>query len=388
MRFFTLVLMFLIGTSQLFSQGIEFFEGTWDEALEVAKQKDKIIFVDAYAVWCGPCKRMAKNVFTQEKVGDFYNSNFINVKLDMERGEGLKFRQKYPVGAFPTLFYIDYSGEVVKQVRGAQQADPLIQLGKSVLKSIDRSGQYAEEYEKGNRNPELVYKYIQALNKAGKPSLKVSNEYFRADRDMSSELNLQILFESTVVADSRIFDMFAQNYKAIGKLKGLQAVNERVLMACSATAAKAIEFQMLELLEEAKEKMAKYYPSRAEKFGLENDMAYFRNIGDHKSFMKSCQAYAKKIANGNAKDLNQLAGQIQMSFGEDEKCMKMAEKYAKEAAEKGGLYNYWLTYATILKHNDKQSEAMKAANKSLELAKDAGKGAESIVQRFIRSLES
>ena len=78
----------------------------------------------------------------------------------------MKFRQKYPVGAFPTLFYIDYTGEVVKQVRGAQQADPLIQLGSSVLKSIDRSGQYAEEYEKGNRNPELVYKYVQSLNKA------------------------------------------------------------------------------------------------------------------------------------------------------------------------------------------------------------------------------
>ncbi|MDF1867622.1 MAG: thioredoxin family protein, partial [Saprospiraceae bacterium] len=325
MRLFTLALMLFVGTSQIFSQGIEFFQGTWDEALALAKEKDKIIFVDAFAVWCGPCKRMAKNVFTQEKVGDFYNSNFINVKLDMERGEGLKFRQKYPVGAFPTLFYIDYTGEVVKQVRGAQQADPLIQLGSSVLKSIDRSGQYAEEYEKGNRNPELVYKYVQSLNKAGKSSLKVSNEYFRDDRDMTNELNIQLLFESTVAADSRIFDLFAKNYIAIGKVKGLQAVNERVLMACSKTASKAIEFQTLELLEEAKEKMEKYYPARADKFGLENDMAYFRKIGDHKSFLKSCQAYSKRIAKGNAKSLNDLAGQIQMSFGEDEKCMKMAE---------------------------------------------------------------
>lgn len=388
MRLFTFALMFLIGTSQIVAQGIEFFEGTWEEALALAKEKDKIIFVDAYAVWCGPCKRMAKNVFTQEKVGEFHNANFINMKIDMERGMGLTFRQKYPVGAFPTLFYIDYTGEVVKQVRGAQQADPLISLGKSVLKSIDRSGQYAEEYEKGNREPELVYKYIQALNKAGKPSLKVSNEYFRDDRDMSNELNLQILFESTVAADSRIFDLFAQNYKAIGKLKGLKAVNDKVWQACGATAAKGIEFQMIELVEEAKNKMAKYYPARAEKFGLEMDMAYFRAIGDHKNFMKSCQSYAKKVANGNAKDLNDLSGQIMSSFKDDEKCMKMAEKYAKEAAEKGGLYNYWLTYANILRHNNKKDEAMKAANKSLELAKEAGKGAENIVQRFIQSLES
>ena len=57
--------------------GIEFFKGTWEEALAEAKAQDKIIFMDAYAVWCGPCKRMAATVFTDKKVGKFYNENFI-----------------------------------------------------------------------------------------------------------------------------------------------------------------------------------------------------------------------------------------------------------------------------------------------------------------------
>lgn len=388
MRLLLFSMMLLLGSSSIFSQGIDFFQGTWQEALELARQQEKIIFVDAYAVWCGPCKRMAKNVFTQEKVGDFYNTNFINMKLDMERGEGLKFRQKYPVGAFPTLFYIDYTGEVVKQVKGAQQADAFIRLGEGVLKSIDRSGEFAEEYEKGNRNPELVYKYVQALNKAGKPSLKISNAYFRDDPDMENEFNLQLLYEATVAADSRIFDLFTEHYKSIGKVKGLQALNDRVLLACTNTANKGIEFQSLELIEEAKGKMKKYYPQRAEEFSIEIDMTYFKKIGDHKNFLKACGAYAKKVSNGNAKDLDYLAMDIQKSFGDDEKCMKMAEKYAKEAAEKGGLYNYYLTYATILDHNGKKEEALKAANKSLELAKESGKGAESLVKRVIQKIES
>ncbi|RMG84198.1 MAG: DUF255 domain-containing protein [Bacteroidetes bacterium] len=388
MKAYTITLFLLTILTSVSAQGIDFFHGTWEEALQLAKEKDKIIFVDAYASWCGPCKRMARNVFTNEKVGEFYNANFVNMKLDMEQGEGLKFRQKYPVGAFPTLFYIDYDGEVVKQVRGAQTVEGFIQLGESVLKSIDRSGDYAELYEKGNREPELILKYITALNKAGKSSLKISNEYFREDRDMDNELNLHILYEATVAADSRIFDLFTKYYKQIGIVKGLQAVNDRILLACTNTANKGIEYQMPELLEEAKEKMRKYYPQRAERFALEMDMAYFRKIGDHKNFLKSCQAYAKKVADGNAKELINLAGSIQQNFSDDEKCMKVAEKYAREAAEKGAHYNYYLTYATILKHNGKKEEARKAALKSLELAKEAGPGAETIVKRFIEQLNS
>ena len=120
MRILTLISLFVIAAISLDAQGISFFKGTWEEALEEAKKQDKIIFVDAYAVWCGPCKRMSNNVFPHEKVGQFYNKNFINMKLDMERGEGLKFRKQYPVAAFPTLFYIDYTGELVMKVRGAQ----------------------------------------------------------------------------------------------------------------------------------------------------------------------------------------------------------------------------------------------------------------------------
>ena len=97
---------FLLGLSFSWGQdGIEFFKGTWQEALEEAQKQDKIIFVDAYAVWCGPCKRMSKEVFPHAEVGAFYNKHFINLKLDMERGEGLKFRQQYPVSAFPLIKY-------------------------------------------------------------------------------------------------------------------------------------------------------------------------------------------------------------------------------------------------------------------------------------------
>ncbi|MFM7401482.1 MAG: thioredoxin family protein, partial [Bacteroidota bacterium] len=100
-------------SSSVFAQGIEFFHGSWPEALTKAKSEEKLIFVDAFASWCGPCKRMAKESFPDPKVGELYNASFICLKIDMEKPENAEFAGKYPVSSYPTLFFIDADGKIV-----------------------------------------------------------------------------------------------------------------------------------------------------------------------------------------------------------------------------------------------------------------------------------
>ena len=77
------------------NRSIVFREGNWEKILKQAKKEKKLIFVDCYTSWCGPCKMLAKNVFTQDKVADFYNTEFVCVKMDMEKGEGPPKSMKY-----------------------------------------------------------------------------------------------------------------------------------------------------------------------------------------------------------------------------------------------------------------------------------------------------
>lgn len=89
---------------ELRAQGIKFFHGTYEEALQQAKSESKQIFVDVYTSWCGPCKKMARDVFADEEVGKFYNDRFICLKLDAEKESDHAFFQYYQASAYPSFF--------------------------------------------------------------------------------------------------------------------------------------------------------------------------------------------------------------------------------------------------------------------------------------------
>ena len=80
-RYIYALVALLMFVSPLYAQenttGISFFKGTFEEALVKAKQENKPLFVDFYAVWCVPCKKMAKTVFTQEAVGKYFNEHLM-----------------------------------------------------------------------------------------------------------------------------------------------------------------------------------------------------------------------------------------------------------------------------------------------------------------------
>jgi thiol:disulfide interchange protein len=109
--------------------GISFIEGDWKKALAKAKAEKKLIFVDAYATWCGPCKKLQNEVFPDASVGSFFNKNFINITIDVEKGQGVEFAQKYGVEVLPTLYITDENGNPVTYTKGYMSASDLLKFG-------------------------------------------------------------------------------------------------------------------------------------------------------------------------------------------------------------------------------------------------------------------
>jgi len=118
------------------TRSISFNSDRWKALLAKAKKENKLIFLDAYTEWCRPCIMMAKNVFTLDKVADFYNEHFINVSMDMEKGEGPALNKKYGIQAYPAFLYIDGNGKVVHRDGGYQEAEPFIKAGETALSKM------------------------------------------------------------------------------------------------------------------------------------------------------------------------------------------------------------------------------------------------------------
>ncbi len=386
-RLFSIVLLSFLFVSQSFAQGIDFFHGTWDEAMELAKKDGKVIFVDAYTTWCGPCKRMAKSTFPDPKVGEFFNANFVNMKIDMEKPMGRTFQRKYPVQAFPTLYWIGPDGETVHRQKGAQDAVNFLKLGKHVISKVDFSQDFAKEYEKGNREPQLVFDYVKALNKSNKSSVLVANEYIRSQDDLTSDFNLNFILEATTEADSRIFDLLVENKSKIIALNSTEVVEDKIISAANATVKKAVEFEAESLLDEAKAKVKANAPKKYAGFALESDLYFHKAQGNSEQYRKCCKEYAKKQVGDDAKGLHDLALSMFESFNYDADAMKDAEKFAKKAAENGKQIDYYITYAAILNKNGKQDLAVKSAESALSLAGN-DRAAKGKIERMIKKLKS
>lgn len=147
------------------------FEQTrsWSKIVKKAKAEQKLIFVDCYASWCGPCKKLATEVFTQDKVADFFNEHFINAQFDMEKdADGKAHLQQWGISSFPTLMFIDPATEQpVGKLVGAGEADWLIDGAQTALDPSKRIDTLAARYNAGERDEAFLLTFIKALGQAG-----------------------------------------------------------------------------------------------------------------------------------------------------------------------------------------------------------------------------
>lgn len=163
-----------------FSQGIEFERGSWKEVLEKAKQTNKPIFVDVYTSWCGPCKKMSKEIFPLAEVGKVYNAKFVCYQIDAEKGDGIESAKKYEVKAYPTYLFLRSDGALFSRSVGSMEAEKFIAVSNTAISDMNDPKSITEwekEYVEKKNDPPFLLDYMNKRSKLGKSNALLFDEY-------------------------------------------------------------------------------------------------------------------------------------------------------------------------------------------------------------------
>lgn len=181
--------LFLFSAVAAFSQeAIQFQDLPFKDLIAKAKKEKKIVFIDAYASWCGPCKMMERNVFTQKSVGDYYNSNFINAHFDMEKGEGREIATKYGVRSYPTYLFLNGDGELVSQNYGYMEAGMFLTMAQDVNSPNNKKGSLKDRFAAGEKDPEFLINIMKLNSSSDFNFAKAASERYFENRKKTEEL--------------------------------------------------------------------------------------------------------------------------------------------------------------------------------------------------------
>lgn len=243
-----------------YGQPVHFDENSDLEShLTVSKNSGKLIFIDMYTDWCGPCKRMDAEVFSQEKLGKRMNAEFINVKINAEKGAGISIAKKYYVTSYPTYLFLDHEGTLMHKATGFMEQDKLgkhLTRAQESLTSKDNLKNLTQKFESNRKNSTLFYQYLKKRTLLGLDNADLMDEYVSliGTQEAAKLPNLQLIadnasFNARSLKLGKALDVLISHSFAYDSLEKSEDLETYVQMAQLNSLNRAIENRDEALLE-------------------------------------------------------------------------------------------------------------------------------------------
>ena len=364
--------LFMIGSYGQ-NRSITFYEKPFQEVLAIAKQQDKLIFMDAFASWCGPCKWMSATIFTNDTVADFYNQHFICVKYDMEKGEGVTLREKYGVKAYPTLLFISPEGDLIhKRVGAPQPVSDYINLGLKAMKPEECYTAYVKRYNQGENSPEFILGYLQIMTDAYLPVDEPLKKYFATQQpeQLTGRTNWQIIYGYCNDMNSNEFKYLIAHQDEFNRLYGQDTVNTKIFNVYFYSLVQYARSMIMtgDGYNSLKQQVMSSGFREAAKVVFIADLNVYQMRGDKDKFMDLAYRDLDKYYKDDYSMLNNIAW-IFHSFSKDKKYLEKAEKWSRHSVDLKSEASSNSTYAALLYDLGKKEEAVKYCRIALALAR-------------------
>lgn len=379
------LLLILIISQQAFSQhSIKFEESSFASILAKAKAEKKLVFMDAYASWCGPCKLMEKNVFTDNNVADFYNKNFVNARIDMEKGEGRDLAIKYGVRSYPTFLFLNGEGDVVGKELGYIQSKEFLELGQKNNNPQLVNTNLAEEFLKGKLDQDGLLNFIK-LYASKDPILakKASEKYFTNKKDKSfsgEEINVLLNFTQSVDDDN--YKIFIANKAAITEFlpeKNYTQFNNYLKLMKIVSEATDDKTKTIDDAKVLKEGEGLFPKDELTKSLSVYKLNYYSAHDNFPAYEKTALEYYKNPEEFNSSELL-AAASIIGEKSSDPKSLQMAARWAEKVVMSSENYDSTSILATLYDKLGKKEEAKMFAGMAANFAKEENRDAAKMLE--------
>jgi thioredoxin-related protein len=391
MKFLSTMLLVLIANI-LCAQGIDFVsqDTKWADILAKAKTENKVIFMDAYTTWCGPCKKMAADIFPKKEVGDYFNKQFVNVKMDMEKGEGVDLAKKYKIRAYPTYLFIDGNGELVHKSMGMMPAPDFINVAQSAADPNKQFFTLKKKFDKGEREPAFIKNLLDAATKSGESDIaaEVMDVYLDGQKDLGTKENMDLIVNSTNKLGGKAYKYLVNNRATFDKTYEKELVEYRVLFEPGTEIIKKFIDKDKNLdVEKAKTFLSQHVSKeQAEQMATLAVIQLSQMKKDMPTTIKNFETYLDKYPSANGGFLNNAAWTFYEQVDDKERLEK-AVKWSLASIKSDDNFMYNDTAAALffkLKNKDKAKEH---AEKAIKLAKVHGEDA-SETESLLKKIEA
>jgi thiol-disulfide isomerase/thioredoxin len=284
--------------NQTFSQGINFRQDDWQNVLVQAKAQKKLIFVDIYTAWCGPCKEMDKKTFTDVSVGDKFNARFINYKVDAEKGFGITLAKRYNVTSYPTCLFVDPSENLIYKQEGLLRAPDLVKEADMVLNNqANAKPLYALDklYENGRRDTEFLNEYIAVRSLFTIDNTFLVEEYVKSLTPIqhSADKTLRIIVNNGFKIDGKAFDILLKFREKAESLfeGGVEKVNRAFSQSINEVFSDALKTKNQALFDKALAANLRALPNTADRVNDKNKLAFYLAMKDVNKFTEAAEQY-------------------------------------------------------------------------------------------------
>ena len=354
-----------------------FLDKNYNDVLKQSKIEKKPIALMFYATWCEHCKKMKNEVFTDNDVINYYNTNFICMAIDAESKEGTELKNrlqsKFRVKFYPTFGFLDGNETLLNSVSGELKKDNFINEGKMTLAPESQFMTIKNNFYTDVKNPDTCLKYIIAVRKAGLDATKVAESYLntKSETELYSEQNWRIMSNGINNIEAKEIQFINAHKDEFAKVSSPIRVEKKLTFVAADNLRPLVELNDTINYYRLKPIAESFKIRKVDSLLFKYDLTLCENNKNWKKYQVTTQKSVTDFAWKDSNTLIEIAT-FYLNFIEDKNGLTNAVNWAKQSLLLGeSLNKYVLISKLYLKQKDSKN-ALEYAEKGKLSASNFG----------------